>query len=362
MNDKRKQILEMVEQGKLTVDEALTLLNSLDNSKQTVTSKSKSATELTPYVGEPHNQSDSMQTEQTSFKDKLFTFVDQTVKKVKEFDLDFNFGPSIDVQHIFQQTEAYIQTIEIDVANGSVQLKPWGSPDIRIECQASVYKVENPDEARQTFLKHVSFSIENGKLRFNVQQKQMKVKAVIYVPETDYERIHIRVFNGPIEGERLNVQELKAKTANGLVHFHEVNSSQMEVETSNGHIELSHIFSSKCELETINGSIKFDGDCKKIDVQTFNGDIEAYLNGERVEVAFLKTTTGNIDLYTPSHLAVDGELKSNLGKFKCTLAQMEVIEEKKETVIKQLRFRGNTASPKSYKLLAESKAGSITIQ
>lgn len=361
MLEKRKQILQMVEEGKLTVDEALTLLNSLEaNPEPTV--KVNASSELTPYVGKSSSSSSTFKPSSASFKEKLFSFVDQTVKKVKDVDLDFNFGPSVKVQHIFQQTEAYIQAIDIDIANGSVKVKPWGSPDVRIECESDVYKVEGQEQARQAFLKDVLFSIENGKLKFNVQKKHMKVKATVYIPETEYERVNVRVFNGPIEGERLNVRELKAKTANGLIRFYEVNSGQLEAETSNGHIELSRVFSSKCEMATINGSIKFDGDYKKIDAQTFNGDIEGYLKGERVELAFLKTTTGHIELYTPSHLGIEGDLKSNLGKFVCNLPQMELIEEKKETVMKQMRFRAYLETAKSYKLLAESKAGSITIK
>lgn len=363
MSEKRKQILQMVEEGKLSVDEALTLLNSLEKDSANDSSyATPDKAELSPYVGGKQKKTYASKSSQSSLKEKLFTFVDQTVKKVKEGDLDFNFGPSIDVQHIFQQSEAYIQEIDVDLANGSVQLRPWGSTEVRIECEAAIYKVENSDEARRTFLQHTAFSIENGKLRFAIQQKQMKVKAIIYIPEMEYERVKLRMFNGSIDGERLSVRDLKAKTANGTIRFYDVNSHSLEMETSNGHMELSRILASKCELETINGMVKFDGDTKKIDVQTFNGDIDTYLKGERIEKAFFKTTTGSITLYTPPHLSVDGDLKSNFGNFTCTLPEMEIVDEKKETVMKQLRFKANIASPKGYKLLAESKTGSIVIK
>ena len=180
MSEKRKQILQMVEEGKLSVDEALTLLNSLEkDSANDSSSATPDKAELSPYVGGKQKKTYASKSSQSSLKEKLFTFVDQTVKKVKEGDLDFNFGPSIDVQHIFQQSEAYIQEIDVDLANGSVQLRPWGSTEVRIECEAAIYKVENSDEARRTFLQHTAFSIENGKLRFAIQQKQLKVKAII---------------------------------------------------------------------------------------------------------------------------------------------------------------------------------------
>ncbi|MGK0699959.1 SHOCT-like domain-containing protein [Priestia flexa] len=173
MLEKRKQILQMVEEGKLTVDEALTLLNSLEANPEANPEPAvnvNTSSQLTPYVGKSSSSSSTFKPSSASFKEKLFSFVDQTVKKVKDVDLDFNFGPSFKVQHIFQQTEAYIQAIDIDIANGSVKVKPWGSPDVRIECESDVYKVEGQEQARQAFLKDVLFSIENGKLKFNVQK------------------------------------------------------------------------------------------------------------------------------------------------------------------------------------------------
>src|SRR5690606_144765 len=152
-------------------------------------------------------------------------------------DLDFNFGNAVEVNHIFQHTDAYINRIDLDVANGSVTIHPWDAKDVRIECDAKVYKIENQEEARQEFLREVLFSIENGKLRFAIHKKQMKVHVKLYVPQEDYEHVKVRMFNGPISGEQLVAKDLRAKTANGAITLNKCTTSSMEIETANGHIK-----------------------------------------------------------------------------------------------------------------------------
>ncbi|MGV4965448.1 SHOCT-like domain-containing protein [Priestia aryabhattai] len=82
MSEKRKQILQMVEEGKLSVDEALTLLNSLEKDSANDSSyATPDKAELSPYVGGKQKKTYASKSSQSSLKEKLFTFVDQTVKK-----------------------------------------------------------------------------------------------------------------------------------------------------------------------------------------------------------------------------------------------------------------------------------------
>jgi DUF4097 and DUF4098 domain-containing protein YvlB len=364
MVEKRKQILKMVEEGKLSAAEALTLLEALDEEGKKAAFKTEEMVQELSTVVSGSEKSSAYQTSasQTSFKDKFLSFVDQTLKKVKDLDLDFNFGPSYEVRHIFQHSAGLIQQIDVDVTNGSVELLPWTLQDVRVECEALVYKVENQEAARQSFLQEVAFSIDSGQLRFAVQKKNVKVKMKMYVPSAMYERVKVRMFNGSIIAEGLRAQELKAKTANGAVKLKNIRAEEVEMGTAHGHISMDDSYVKKCEAETINGLIRIDGVYEAVDIQTFNGSIKCYLKDDSTEKMFLKTTTGSIDVYVPGTLAVEGDLKSNLGNFTCLLPNVEIVEEKSETVQKALRFRANKAQGRTCKLFAESKTSSITIK
>lgn len=363
MKEEKKRILKMVEEGKLTVDEAVTLLDELEKAQQTMEQKQEQiVNELSTAVNfEETKKEDPLQAKYQSTKEKIFDFVDSALKKIKDFDFDLNFGQSVEISHIFHQGEVDLKNMDIDVANGSIKIAAWDQPDVRIECQAKVFRVENSDQARQNFLKDVIFSVENQKLLFKTQQKWMKVESVIYVPKSQYERVRIRMFNGPVSGEVMDVSDLRVKTANGKINLDRINGNRAEVETANGKINIISSRFDNLEAETINGGINLEGDFIKVETQSFNGNISYKLTGNRTELIQAKATTGGIDLFVPEGLPVNGELKTNLGGFNVQLVGVQVLEEKSEMIQKSLRFQSINHPEKMVKIYADTKTGSITI-
>ncbi len=369
MQVERKRILKMVEEGKLTVDEALLLLGELDKTDKTDKTgktveekKDEIIQELSSSVKfEEAKKEDPFNQTMHSVKDKIIDFVDTVYKKIKDVDLDFNFGQSVDITHIFQQSDVYLKNIDIDIANGSVKIVPWDQKDVRIECKAKVYRVETQEEARMNFLKDVTFAISGQKLRFATQQKWMKLEAVIYIPQTEYEYIKIRLFNGSIEGHQLRVESYKAKTANGKITLGDIQGKYAEVETSNGQINIRKSLIEQLEAETLNGAINVDGDYRKVELQSFNGDVFCALSGNSCEFLEATAATGGIEIHVPEHAAVNGELKTNLGAFHLHLEGIQVVEEKSDVIQKVLRFKSDKETG-NMRLIADTKTGPIHVK
>jgi DUF4097 and DUF4098 domain-containing protein YvlB len=169
------------------------------------------------------------------------------------------------------------------------------------------------------------------------------------------------MFNGAISGAELNVSDIRVKTANGKIILDRLNGKRAEVETANGQIKLTGSLFDDLEAETINGAINIDGDFRKIETQTFNGNISYNLHGDRSELIIAKATTGSIDLFVPEGVPVNGELKTNLGGFNVKLEGIQILEEKTEMIQKLLRFQSVQHPEKSLKVVADTKTGSITI-
>lgn len=364
MKEERKRILKLVEEKKLSVDEALTLIEELDKAEQSAEQKKEQMiNELSTVVQfEEAKKGDSFNAKYQSTKDKIFEFVDSALKKIKEFDFDLNFGQSVEISHIFHHSDVELKDIDVDIANGSVKIAAWDQPDVRIECQAKVYRVENQDQARQNFLRDVVFSAEGQKLLFTTQQKWMKLEAVIFVPKEQYDRVRIRLFNGSISGANLNVDDLRVKTANGKIELDSIHGEKGEIETANGKINVLTSQMDELEAETINGTIRLEGDFKKSEAQSFNGNISYKLNGSRCEWLHAKTTSGSVDLFVPETMSVGGELKTNLGGFHLKLTGVEILEEKSEMIQKLLRFQSIHQPEKMLKIYADTKTGSISLQ
>lgn len=363
MKEERKRILKMVEEGKLNVEEALTLLEELEAPGKTIGEKQVQLTKeiSTAFKFEEAKKEGPSNSKRHLTKEKVFDFVDTALKKIKDLDLDLNFGQSVEISHIFHQGDVYLRDMDIDLANGSLKLVPWDQNDVRIECQAKVYRVENSDQARENFLKDVLFAIDGQKLRFMTQQKWMKVDAVVYVPQAEYERVRVRIFNGPISAEELTISDLRMKTANGKIDLARLSGRKAEVETANGHITLNSSTIDDLEVETINGAIKLDGDFRKVETQTLNGNTTYNLTGNRCELISAKATTGGIDLYIPDGVAASGELKTNLGGFNIKLDGIQVLEEKSEMIQKMLRFQSVNHPDRMLKVFVDTKTGSITL-
>ncbi|WP_338449389.1 DUF4097 domain-containing protein [Niallia oryzisoli] len=367
MKEQRKRILQMVEEGKLTVDDALYLLEKLENSTKEMEEKQEQlVTELSTVV---HSEEQTKQEKQSqsqhsyqSTKEKIFEFVDYAVKKIKDLDLDLNFGKRMDISHIFQQTDAEFKEMVVDVANGDVRVIPWDQKDVRIECKAQVYRGDNHDEAKANFLKEVTFAVKDERLYFSTRQKWIKVETVIYVPESEYEYGDIRVFSGNVESKNISMKKMKIKTANGKIIMDAINSQEVDVETANGLIQFIGCEVKSIDAETLNGPIMLNGDFRKVELQTFNGNIQCKTINPECEMIEVKTTTGNVELSIPEQAAVNGMLKSNLGNFNVELEGIQIIDEKSEFIQKTLNFKTVKESIDLLQLNADTKTGTISVR
>ncbi|MCM3585152.1 DUF4097 family beta strand repeat-containing protein [Mesobacillus maritimus] len=368
MKEERKKILKMVEEGRLTVEEALFLIEELEKKEKSMEDKkAELITELSTTVKQDHTYQGSFKKEEAtgpklqSAVDKIVDFVDSAFKKIKDVDLDLNFGQSVDITHIFQQPQMNLTQIDVDLANGSLQVIPWDQEDVRAECAAKVYRVNDQEEARRKLLDEVLFTIDGQKLIFSNQQKWMKLDVTLYIPRLEYEKVRIRLFNGAISGENLKVTDLKAKTANGKVSLQNVSSKKVESETANGAINVlaSHIYD--LEAETLNGAINVEGDFNTLDLQSFSGSITCTVRNQNCESIEATSATASVNVQVPVGTPVRGELKTNLGQFKLELEGIEILEEKSEMVQKMLRFTTRELEANPTRIFAESKSGTISL-
>lgn len=372
MNEERKRILDLVEKGHLSTKEALTLLEALDKEgaphKEKQSYKEKDTDLLDELANLFTGDKTNHQSEKTAYsnnngKDKLIDFFQSALNKVKNFDLDFEFNKSIELSHVFQETEVgALKEVAVDVANGKVDVLPWEQDEVRVECQVKVYRTDDIEEARRSFLANTDFYIENEKLRLSTELKWMKVNTKVYIPASQYEKVSIKVLNGAVKSERLKADSFKVRSGNGKVELNDMTSKKIEVDTSNGAIHLANIYSDSVEAESINGKVYLEGDVVETDLQSLNGTIVCSLRGERADTLHAKAVTGGIDLYVPESLGIKGEAKSNLGSFRIEMEGINIVEEKNEVVQKHVHFSKESDSDKKLHIFAHTKTGSVLIK
>jgi DUF4097 and DUF4098 domain-containing protein YvlB len=358
MKEEKKRILKLVEEGKLTASEAISLMEKLEEE-----TGENNTTSLSTIV---NNSSSSEETKtahkSSSIGTKLFDLMDTAVKKVKEVDLDLNFGQSFDVNHIFQYKETDFTNLDIHLANGSLNILPWNENDVRVECQAKVYRVDNQEQAKSSFLNHLECGVEGEKLLIRSEKKTMKTNVTLHIPHKQYGKIRIKLFNGPVRGEHLKVNEINAKTTNGVISFSSLKAEKAGVETANGQIKLADYVCDSVEAETINGMIELRGSSRSLDLQSFNGNITAKITEPTIKSVYAKTTTGSVEFTIPREVEVKAELKSNLGSLSADLDEVIMIREKNDTLQKEMYFKANQGQEQTITLFTETKTGSIKLK
>lgn len=372
MNEERKMILKMIEDGKITAEEGVELLNALKDDKKE--EAKESTTEKVTYSeeralsrdvdweqGANYRQSHT-ERKTPSFAARLSEFIEDAIQKIKEFDLDFNFGSSVEIEHIFQHQDDRIERVDVSVENGSITLRPWDESDVRIESQVKVYKVNDEDEARNAFLDVVNFYVHDGILKFHSPRKSMKVNVVVYVPKMHLEKVKLYTFNGKVTGDVVETTDsFEAQTVNGRVEFEEIKTRDAKLETVNGTISVAKLQSEVCDTKTVNGTIKVGAVEGKFDGETVNGTVHYKLIEPSDARAYLKTTTGSVIVNVPDNVKTEGELKTTVGGMNVNLPEMSVIEEKKDFASKKMSFLANKEGEYSFYVEAEAGTGSVTI-
>ncbi|TMW72544.1 DUF4097 domain-containing protein [Alteribacter natronophilus] len=371
MQEERKMILKMIEDGKISAEEGLQLLNALKDDGQSGKSAAQDQsdshkdpqTEISTKVDwENGDGGYRSRTRQSGFASRFTEFIEDAVHKIKEFDLDFNFGSSVEIEHIFQHTGASVSQVDVNVENGSILFRPWEEPDVRVECNVKVYKVNDGDEARRYFLNEVIFDVTDGRLRIKSPSKSMKVNSVVYVPRKDLEKIKLYAFNGRISGETIEADNVEAQTVNGRIGFETIRGRDVRLETVNGTIATDSLEVDHCDAKTVNGTIDLRVARGELDVETLNGTINYTLTEPVQSKAYFKTTTGSVSVELPEALKVEGNLKSSVGGLNCDLPGMTVIDEKKEFASKRMSFLANKDAETPFYLEAESTTGSVNIR
>lgn len=381
MQQERKRILDLVERGSISAQEALVLLEALENGvkkpsvpKQEATHEPGNTTHSTHSNTEEHTKkSTSSQADDfmedikrdfTQFGDRFMQFMQSAVGKMRSFDFDIPFGEAVEFHHTFTKDVTDFKDISVDLANGKIEIYPSQDGQIRAECHVRVFRSQSLEIAKDEFIEKFIFVIDQNKLRILSDLKTTQVNVVLYVPQKVYSTISTRLFNGGFTGKNLEVDRLKIKTANGKVELKNIRIEDGEIQTANGTIHVQEVTGNKIDAETLNGRVYIDGHLKEIEGQSVNGHVVVTTRDKKARKIEGSAVAGTVEIYVPSTIALQGEVSSNLGKMDVALPDVTRMNEQEHFLQKSIRFSkdiaDSTAAPLYIK--GEAKTGSVLVR
>ena len=324
-------ILTMLEEGKISSEEALKLLDAVDDipeddleSEFIITDDSKDDKKIN--VGKT--------------KEKFENVLKDQGKKMGDFGADlgnkisglFNGikGKSSSV-NFFGNYETINTTLEKDIShleepildfksvNGSIIVKPWDKDSLLMKINCS-FKKGVLDENDTLY----DFYEEDNKIIFRpTYTSNIGIKLEIYVPDKKYDSITLNTSNAKIEIKDINLNSLVCDTTNSNINVTNVIGEDVKLVTKNGKISIESVSSPIILANSTNSSMflnKVSGE--KVFVATKNGKI--YL--DKIEANSIDGITSNASIEVKGVKGKKMRFNTSNGKIICDNLNSEEIE------------------------------------
>ncbi|MCD2225199.1 DUF4097 family beta strand repeat-containing protein [Listeria cossartiae] len=413
MENERKRILELVKQGIISTEEALTLLENISKKEGKTAAKENIRRSAAPkeekfeeqeepaydyskgwnnegnpytapksrkrrpepnpenherYEDEGENTSKdreesmrNMVNDLSQAGEKIGSFLNNAFKQVK--DMPFPFLTSTKIERDFVYHDTTLSILEFEIANGNIEFKPSDSNDIKVHAMIKLFKEYPEDEALKIFFDKTTLRVDEETLRFESTSKQIVTNLTVYLPRREYDYVSVKMLNGNFHLDELSGRDLFVKTTNGNISLGTLNATLAEIESINGNVRIQNGEIRDVALKTFNGNVAAKGNYYSTNLQTKNGNVNYQLTGNEATFLKAKTGAGNIEVIVPAAIGVDGRFHTNLGKLLLDLKDAEILESKTESVSKSIIFtKLPDAADSSLKIEAEATTGSVKIR
>ncbi|AQP54315.1 hypothetical protein CBF34_03300 [Vagococcus penaei] len=229
--------------------------------------------------------------------------------------------------------------ISVKVANGDVIFKTWDQPDVKIESDIKLYGKMTGESALESFLERSHIDVTDEKIDFQVPNKRVKIDMVVYLPERTYDYMSVKMLNGDIHLEKLELTDVYLKTTNGDMTVQNVSATMVEVEGVNGDVNAKNSLIDSLVGNLMNGDISIKGAVSNVDVSLINGDIKLTAMTDSIHHVDISLVNGTIKVAVPASVGLDALVKTNLGSIKNRLENIDIIRESREKTNQKVEFR-----------------------
>ncbi|QPQ37256.1 MULTISPECIES: DUF4097 family beta strand repeat-containing protein [unclassified Lysinibacillus] len=388
MQNERQRILELVEKGTISAQEAITLLEALEQpSKSTQSSNSdvsnmgqQSSTEKESIFKDPEFKEEEKKKDADFtkyFQDEMHDFrkdlsqigsifmdmMNTAVKKVKEFDVSSPFGDKFEFTHTEELAAENVENVIVELPNGNFSLETCEGDNFQIICKVKAPLLnDNEEETRNHFLEQFVVKNEEGTLRILSQLKLVQVNVQLLVPKEKLDKLSVRLMNGSVALQDIELDQLKLKTLNGAIKGSKLVFTKAEVDSSNGSIELTDVRGKDLEAETLNGRVYLDGALDEVEAKSINGHVVVTTCSSNSSKIKAHTVAGAVEIYVPRTMSLSGKIVTNFGKVDVGIQDTSKIETQDQFLTKVVRFDKEVENANRLFIEGESKTGAVLIR
>ena len=299
--DEKKRILEMLDNGKITVEEAVALLEALGEKRAAESTRASYKDSKKTDFDEKFNKTfEDIGKRMNSFTENLGVYMqnlgkfgDQVISSFSSaFDRGFRDGRSFRFEENIKGIIKDGSVIRIN-SNGPVSIQGIDSDEFSLEL---VKMVRSEDETKASVIAKEFIDIETteDKIEINLLDKrELWLEVKINLPRNYQYQVEIQSINGKLSLLDLDLISTKLSTVNGRINIEKCSGDTLA-------------------LNTINGGIDASGAFNLIDYVTHNGSIDCYLQDGNAKVS-LKSTNGSLRVRVPIKQSIDYNIEASTG-------------------------------------------------
>lgn len=372
MHEERKRILKLVENGVISAEEAIVLLEKLGTTTEQKAPMADSTKEKETFQGE-FTKEESKKEEEDPFLDdlkkdfnyfstKVMDFVGDALNKVTGTNFS-TMGKEGAVEWTIP-LEGTFNSISVDMPNGQLTVRDSADERAYLEVtstpilQIGSMKDLTEEEIREQF----NYAVDGETLRIHHAAKMIKSEVIAYIPKDEYKKIRANLFNGSFTMHNVDVEQVRVETKNGSIKLADIKFDSIEVESVNGSIDIRDLTGRELEAETVNGRVYVDGKIQSLEGQSVNGHVVLTTRDHTAKLLKGQTVAGSIEVYIPKDLSLDGEVSSAFGKMDVKLSDVEFLQESNQMFSKTTRFRKSLDHSSALSIKGETKTGSVIVR
>lgn len=364
MQNERMRILEMVEKGIITAQEAIKLLEALEKDQGSFENKKQDqSSSENDYTKMFREEMKDFRKDLTQIGSLFMDMMNSAVKKVKDFDVKHPFGEKLEFTYEPVLSQEEVTDIDFDLSNGSMTIVPSENDELQVSINVKAYLVNgDAEEIRESILNKLVVINERGKLSILGDMKLAQFNTTIALPAKELQRIDARLMNGSVTLRDLTVQKIFIKTLNGTVKATKLTFDKIDVETSNGTIELRELTGRKIEAETMNGRIYLDGKIDDVKAKSINGHVIVTTTTTNDSRIAAQSLAGAVEIYVPRTLSLSGIVSTQYGKLDIGITDASKTEQHEQFLAKTVRFDKVLEGANKLFVEGEVKTGSVLIR
>ncbi len=257
MNERMK-VLELLQEGKITAEQAAELLSALDEQKGDDKDQRR---DFPFHFSFPKKSTEELKSMTNQIKSSVTTYLDELKKNIDFDEWSFKQPPRVGAS-VEKELEPTVMYLTIDTKNGRVRASHWDEDHIRIQAKGYV-RADNAEEARAALEASLSIAESQGRYELAVQPTKETggVNIELYLP-AGLKYVRVASHNGTIRAEGVACDEIDAEAHNGSIVLFQTNAVRSRLFTHNGGIDLQHSIQPGCRsvyARTHNGTIDIDG-------------------------------------------------------------------------------------------------------